>query len=172
VSDLQCPATFLFACHGEAEDAVDAVDSGDAVAGAQSDHGSRLTDKGRAQVRHLVEQVRSRRIAAVYSSTMHQAIQSAELASSELGTPCIAADGLQELSFEEAIEDIADTRRGETVLVFTHGAVMSLAVARLSSNVRNDVAAPRSSPGCVVAEVQVDADGWRLVSWPSGDVST
>lgn len=200
MSDLQCPATLLIARHGEAED------SGDRV---PLDDGGGLTDNGRAQIRHLVEHVRPRRIAEVYSRTMHRTVQSAELASSELGTQCVVTDGPQEFSlgelggisyedprakkvfgawlggdlavaypggedghavvkrFKDAIEDIADTHRGETELVFSHGAVLSLAVPRLSMNVRNDVAAQWSWPNCVVAKVQVDADGWRMVSWSS-----
>lgn len=66
----------------------------------------------------------------------------------------------------EALDDIADTHRGETVLVFTHSGVMSLVIPMLSVNVRNDRAAQRFLPNCVPAEVEVDADGWRLVSWP------
>jgi probable phosphoglycerate mutase len=168
MSDLQCPATLLIACHGEARYATD---------GTGSDDGGGLTERGRGQVRHLVEQVRARRIADVYSSTMVQAVQSAELASSGLGVRRIATAGLQELSvgengdaaarrFKEAINEIADARRGETVLVFTHGAVMSLALPLLSLNVRTDHAASQRLPSCVAAEVEVDADGWRIVSWP------
>jgi probable phosphoglycerate mutase len=202
MSDLQCPATLLIARHGDAEYAVD---------GVMSDDGGALTDKGRAQVRHLVEQVRPRRIAEVYSSTMHRAVQSAELAASDLGVRAIAVDGLQEFAvgelagvshkhpraqlvfdawlhgdldiggpgaedghavvkrFREALDEIADTHRGETVLVFTHGGVMSLAIPRLAVNVRNDLATQRFLPNCVPAEVEVDADGWRLVSWPGSE---
>ena len=200
MSDLHCPATLLIARHGDAQYGVD---------GVLSDDGGALTDKGREQVRHLVEQVRPRRIAEVYCSTMDRAVQSAELAASELGVRPVVADGLQEFSvgelagvsfqdpraqqvfdgwlhgdldagcpgaedghavvkrFREALEEIADTHRGETVLVFTHGGVMSLVVPRLSSNVRNDlVAGQRFLPNCVPAEVEVDADGWRVISWP------
>lgn len=202
MSDLQCPATLLIARRGDAEYAVD---------GVLSDDGGALTDKGRAQVRHLVEQVRPRRIAEVYSSTMHRAVQSAELASSGLGVRRVVTDGLEEFSvgevagvsyqdpraqqvfdawlhgdlaaacpgaedghvvvrrFKEALEDIADTHRGETVLVFTHGGVMSLAIPRLAVNVRNDLATQRFLPNCVPVEVEVDADGWRLVSWPGSE---
>ena len=69
--------------------------------------------------------------------------------------------------FAKALEEIADTHRGETVLVFTHGGVMSLVIPRLSVNVRNDLAAQRFLPNCVPAEVEVDADGWRILFWPS-----
>ena len=68
--------------------------------------------------------------------------------------------------FKEALEQIADTHRGETVLVFAHGGVMSLVIPRLSANARNDLAAQRFLPNCVPVEVEVDADGWRVVSWP------
>ena len=129
------------------------------------------------QVRVLVEQLVSRRVAAVYSSRMERAVESADLAASELGVRSAAVDGLQEFAagelagavvtrFTKAIEDIADTHRGETVLVLTHGGAMSLAIPRVSVNAGNDVAAQRFLPNCAVAEVEVDADGWRLVSWP------
>jgi len=200
MSDLQCPATLLIARHADAQHA---------QGNLTPDEGGALTDNGRAQVRNFVEQVRGRRIAEVYSSTMPLAARSAEWASSELGVQHIVVKGLQEFSFGEreggsyedlwarrifdawlhgdlaaispgaenahavvkrfkdAVEQIADTHRGEAVLVFTHGAVISLAVPLLSMNVRADFAAQRFLPSCAAIEVQVDADGWRIVSWPS-----
>ena len=199
MSDLQCPATMLVARHG---------DAGYAVDGVLSDDDGALTEKGRDQVRHLVEQVRSRRVAAVYSSQMGRAVESAELAASELGLHSVAVDGLQEFSvgdlagvsfhddraqqvfdawlhgdlvaacpgaedghavvtrFKGAIDEIADSHRGETVLIFTHGGAMSLAIPRLSVNLRNDLAVQQFLPSCVAAEIEVDADGWRVVTWP------
>ena len=200
MSDLQCPASLLIARTGEAEYA---------VPGVLSDDGGQLTDKGREQVRDLADRLRSRRVAAVYSSTMERAVQSAELASSELGVPTVVTDGLQEFSlgdlagvsyqdprvqhvfvgwlhgaldvgcpgaengqavvqrFKDALEGIADVHRGETVLVFTHGGAMSLVVPRLSANVPHDlVLGRRFLPHCAPVEVAVDADGWRVSSWP------
>ncbi len=178
------------------------------MAGVLSDEGGRLTVKGREQVGRLVEQVRSRRVAAVYSSRMQRAAESAELAASELGLRPVVVDGLEEFSvgdlaglsfhdervqqvfdawllgdldvgcpgaesghdvvkrFRQALDDIADLHRGETVLVFTHGGAMSLAIPRVSVNAGTDVAAQRFLPNCVPVEVEVDADGWRLLSWP------
>jgi Fructose-2,6-bisphosphatase len=199
MSDLQCPATMFVARHG---------DAGYAVDGVLSDDGGALTDKGRDQVRHLVDQVRSRRVAAVYSSQMGRAVESAELAAAQLGLRSLVVDGLQEFSvgdlagvsfhddraqqvfdawlhgdlaaacpgaedghavvkrFKGALDEIADRHRGETVLVFTHGGAMSLAIPGLSVNLRNDLAVQRFLPNCVAVEIEVDADGWRVVTWP------
>lgn len=189
----------LIAAGGEAQCAAGCVRSQDDCA---------LTQQGRAQVRHLVAQVAHHRVAAVYSSAVRRAAESAELAASALGLLVVVLDGLQELSardrepvscddrgarhvshamvqagldigwppaqdgalvverFGEAIGAIADTHRGETVLVFTHGAVMSLAIRRLSVNVGDHLAGAPNLPHCAVAQVEVDSDGWRLVSWP------
>ena len=199
MSDLQCPATLLIARHGDAEYA---------LGGVMSDEGGWLTDLGRAQVGELAKTLRSRRIAAVYSSRMERAVESADLAAAGLGVRRLVTEGLEEPSvgelagvsfqdprahqvfdawlqghldagypggedghtvvkrFKEALEEIADSHRGETVLVFSHSGVMSLVVPRLSVNARNDLAAQRLPPSCALAEVEVDADGWRVLSWP------
>ena len=149
MSDLQCAAIMLIARHGEAEQAVDGVLSGRDVS---------LTDKGRAQGHHLVGQVRPRRVAAVYSSRIDTVVESAG--------DLEAASLHDERRFAEAIGEIADVHRGETVLVFSHGGAMSPAIPRLSVNVGNNLAGQGFLPNCAVAEVEVDADGWRLVSWP------
>jgi len=111
---------------------------------------------------------------------MGSAIESAELAASELGLRSVVVEGLQELSavdlagdsshdeqrFTESIQEIADVHRGETVLVFSHAGAMTLAIPKLSVNARGGLAGQRFLPNCAAAEVEVDADGWRLVSWP------
>ena len=68
--------------------------------------------------------------------------------------------------YRSAIQEIADLHRGETVLVFSHGGVMSFALPRMGHNVRNDLAAQQFLPNCAVAEVAVDADDVAIVSWP------
>lgn len=68
--------------------------------------------------------------------------------------------------FAAALGAIADQHRGEQVLVFTHGAVMSLAIPRLSPNVRNDLADRQFLPNAVPAKVEIGDDGWRVLSWP------
>jgi probable phosphoglycerate mutase len=69
--------------------------------------------------------------------------------------------------FVAALEGLADRHRGETVLVVTHGGVMTLAIPNTAVNVRPELALDAMIPNCAVAEVEVDADGWRLVGpWP------
>jgi probable phosphoglycerate mutase len=140
MSDLQCAATLLF---------VQVVE-------------------GQGEVPSFLEQVAGRRVVAVYSSRMEPAVQLAELASSRLGLQPVFVDGLEEVSvdvggpgaddlqvtaFTEAIEGIADVHRGETVLVFTHGEVMALAIPLVGQGLL---------PKGDVLQVEVDGDGWRL----------
>jgi broad specificity phosphatase PhoE len=68
--------------------------------------------------------------------------------------------------FRETLQAIADQFRGETVLVFSHGGVMSFVLPRISGNVRDDLAAAKFLPNCAVAEVSVDGDGFEVLSWP------
>lgn len=78
----------------------------------------------------------------------------------ETGTEVVAR-------FVAAVEALADRHRGETVLVVTHGGVMTLAISNTAENVRPELALAAMIPNCAVAEVDVDADGWRLVGpWP------
>ena len=68
--------------------------------------------------------------------------------------------------YREALVSIADQFRGETVLVFSHGGVMSFVLPRLSSTLRADLAAATYLPNCGVAEVAVDGDGFVVRTWP------
>lgn len=66
--------------------------------------------------------------------------------------------------FAAAIEDCADSYRGETVLVISHGGVMSVALAQLAR--RPELLTSRWIPHCGIARVDVDADGWAVLEWP------
>jgi probable phosphoglycerate mutase len=69
--------------------------------------------------------------------------------------------------FVDAVEELADRHRGETVLVVSHGGVMTLAIPNTATNTRAELALQAFIPNCGVAEVEVDSDGWRLVGpWP------
>ena len=68
--------------------------------------------------------------------------------------------------YRRALGEISDQHRGETVLVFTHGGVMSFCLPRMGRNVRSDLAAQMFLPNCAVAEISIDADDVTVVSWP------
>ena len=68
--------------------------------------------------------------------------------------------------YREALLSIADQHRGETVLVFSHGGVMSFVLPRIEGPVRADLAAAAFLPNCGVAEVAVDGDGFAVRCWP------
>lgn len=199
MSDLHCPATLLVARHGDADYP---------HARVLSDDGGWLTDKGRVQVHELVESVRGRNIAGVYSSGLQRAVESAVLAADQLDVRAGVVAGLEEFSvgalagrdhddpellgvfeawkaghlgtvipggesgqavldrYRDALEEISDQHRGESVLVFSHGGVMSFALPRMGVNVRSDLAALPFLPNCAVAEVSMDADGVVVHSWP------
>lgn len=199
MSDLFCPATLLVARHGDADYP---------HARVLSDDGGWLTEKGKVQVKALVESLANRNLAAVYSSPMQRAVESGALAAELLDVRAGTVNGLEEFSvgalvgrdhddpelmgvfdawkaghlgtfipggesgqavldrYHGALEEIADQHRGETVLVFSHGGVMSFALPRLGVNVRNDLAAQPFLPNCAVAEVSLDADGVVVHTWP------
>jgi broad specificity phosphatase PhoE len=68
--------------------------------------------------------------------------------------------------YREALQYVADLHRGETVLVFTHGGVMSFVLPRLTVPVREDLVGRGFLPNCEPAEVEVDGDGFRVLAWP------
>lgn len=63
------------------------------------------------------------------------------------------------------LDDLRDLHRGETVVLVTHGGVMTVAVSQLCRGAPADLAASRV-PNCGVAELEGDADGWVLRNWP------
>ncbi len=200
MSDLQCPARFIVARHGEAMYADPEL---------LSDEGGWLTERGREQAAALGERLRAERVGAVYTSPLARAQQTGAVVGELLGLTASTVAGLQEFSvgslagtpasgpearevfvawvtgdldrrwpgaetgsevvarFVAAVEALADRHRGETVLVVSHGGVMTLAIPNTAENVRPELALDAMIPNCAVAEVEVDADGWRLVGpWP------
>ncbi len=168
MGDLHCPATLLVARPGEAENG---------GTSALADDAGPLSQRGVEQVQALAASLAPRRVAHVYTSTMTRAAESGALAGAALSVGVSEVHGLQELStggeaaadavhrYREALQAIADLHRGETVLVFSHGGVMTLVLPRISGNVRDDLARRTSLPDCAVAEVAVDADGFVLLAW-------
>lgn len=64
------------------------------------------------------------------------------------------------------LQDLADLHRGETVVLVTHGGVMSLVAAVLCRAPLALVGPGTRVPTCGVGELAGDGDGWSLVSWP------
>ena len=200
MSDLQCPARFLVARHGEAMYAHPEL---------LSDEGGRLTDLGKEQAADLADRLRGERVAAVYTSRLARARETGAVVGDRLGLTAATVEGVQEFSvgslagtpamgpdarevfmawvngqldrrwpgaetgsevvarFVASVEALADRHRGETVLVVSHGGVMTLAIPNTAENVRPELGLDAMIPNCAVAEVEVDADGWRLVgAWP------
>ncbi len=199
VSDLQCAATLLVVRHAEATYAEPTL---------PSDEGGWLTGRGRQQAADLAEEVRRYRVAAVYSSELQRAAETAAVLAGRLEVVTEARPGLQEFSVGsyvgrseghaliasvfnrwldddlaagcpggetgsaviqrvgDALQELADQHRGETVVVVSHGAAMSLAIPRLCRNAGSDLIRAHWVPHCAIAEISVDADGWLLRNWP------
>jgi broad specificity phosphatase PhoE len=77
VSDLHCPARIIVARHGETEYETPEMNA----------TGGSLTLRGREQARELGERLRGERVAAVVSSDLSRAVQTAEIAAAVLGLP-------------------------------------------------------------------------------------
>jgi broad specificity phosphatase PhoE len=86
VSDVHCPARILVARHGEAEYETPEMNAS----------GGSLTPLGRRQARELGERLRSERVAAVVSSDLSRAVQTAEIAGGVLGLPVRVRERLHE----------------------------------------------------------------------------
>jgi probable phosphoglycerate mutase len=70
----------------------------------------------------------------------------------------------------DELESIADSYRGETVLVVSHGGVTGVVLPRMAGNVPNDYALTRPIANAGTCEVAVDADGCMLRGWSDAPV--
>ena len=142
MSDLQCAATLLIACHGDRE-----------------------------QARELADALRDRRVAMVYSSSKEPAGQSAKTVAAELGVTARVVDGLDNASGLLAeLESAADLHRGETVLFVSNDDAIRAALSHLAGPIRTVSADGGALGNCDVVEVAVDADGWVLRTWAGESV--
>jgi broad specificity phosphatase PhoE len=173
---LHCDATLLVARHGEASEVHQ---------GPPGDSSGWLTQRGVEKTVALARALAGRRVASVYTSTMPAAVASGATASEVLGVAGHAIQGLDELGvgdlrdgaseeveqevlarFEDALQEIADLHRGETVLVFSHADVMSFCLPRLGGCAGEGLQGRRPMAHCAVAEVAVGDDGVRVLGWP------
>lgn len=67
--------------------------------------------------------------------------------------------------YRTVLEEVADQHRGETVLVVSHGGVMSLALSALAANLTVSHSRDRPMPNAGVVAMEADADGWVARSW-------
>lgn len=198
MSDLQCAARLFVARHGEAEYESPLL----------GDFGGCLTTRGRRRARELAEALAPQRIAAVFTSPMARAVQTAEIVAHVLDLATVVTlEGLREFSvgayagqpaepdpfattfrawamgdadaridggesghevterMRTALEGIADAYRGESVLVISHGGVMSYVLPQLARNLRGDHALDNALRNCGVVEIDGDADGWSARAW-------
>lgn len=88
MSDLQCAVRLYVARHAEAE--FETVE--------MYDVGGGLTAAGRAQAVALAERLFGERIAAVWTSPMSRAVQTAEIVAARLGVGVTVREGLREFS--------------------------------------------------------------------------
>ena len=86
MSDLQCAATLLIARHAEAEYESPIL----------ADAGGSLTMRGRRQAEELAERLAPARVAAIYSSDMSRAVQTAEIVAARLGVTVRVRSALRE----------------------------------------------------------------------------
>jgi probable phosphoglycerate mutase len=92
VTDLQCAARLFVARHGEALYESELL----------SDSGGWLSREGREQSRRLADRLAGERVAAVWSSPMARAVQTAELAAGVLGVDVVVREGLREFGVGDA----------------------------------------------------------------------
>lgn len=67
--------------------------------------------------------------------------------------------------YQAVLEEIADSHRGEAVLVISHGGVMCMALPALARNLAASHGHDLPMPNCGVVAVEADADGWVARSW-------
>lgn len=73
--------------------------------------------------------------------------------------------------YEAVLEEIADSHRGESVLVISHGGVMCMALSALARNLALSHSRDLPMPHCGVVAVEADADGWVARAWAGQPVS-
>lgn len=67
--------------------------------------------------------------------------------------------------YETVLDEIADSHRGESVLVVSHGGVMCLTLSALARNLSLSHSRDVPMPNGGVVAVESDADGWVARSW-------
>ena len=70
------------------------------------------------------------------------------------------------------LDEIADSHRGESVLVISHGGVMCMALSALALNLALSDSRDLPLGNCDVVAIDADADGWVARSWAGSPLET
>jgi 2,3-bisphosphoglycerate-dependent phosphoglycerate mutase len=164
LTDLQCPAGFVFTVPATPE-----------------------------RARTLAESLRERRVAIVYAGDLPSLTHTAGVLAEELGVPTRDDTGLREsapptevyaatgavpdvatdadtdtetaMKVRAALSQIADQHRGETVVVVATPRVLALTLPRLVGNPALPWAKGRPLVAGGSVEMRLDDDGWALDAW-------
>lgn len=164
MTDLQCPAGFLFTVPAMPE-----------------------------RARALAESLRERRVAVVYAGDLPSLTRTADVVAEELAVPTRESTGLREsatptevyaatgtvqevataadketetaMKVGAALSEIADQHRGETVLVVATPRILALTLPRLAGNPALPLAKGRPLVAGGTVEMRADDDGWALDAW-------
>lgn len=106
MSDVHCPARIIVARHGQAEYETPEMNGA----------GGSLTPLGRAQSRELGERLRPEKVAAVLSSALSRAVQTAEIAAGVLALPVRVRERLEEFPVGDHLTRPYDAAFFDTML--------------------------------------------------------
>lgn len=67
--------------------------------------------------------------------------------------------------YSAVLDEIADSHRGESVLVVSHGGAMCMALSALARNLTLSHPRDLPMPSCGVVAVEADTEGWVARSW-------
>lgn len=160
--------------HGEADDEKELL----------GDVGGSLSGRGRDQSRALAESLVGERIARVWCSPTSRAVQTAQIAAGVLGVDVAVREGLRELGVGnhaesgaeviarvgDVLAEVADTHRGEGVLVISHEGAIRTAVPSLAGNLSPAHARGLPLASCDVIALDGDADGWIVRRWAGREI--
>jgi broad specificity phosphatase PhoE len=147
MSDLQCPATFVF-----------------------------VVPDGKDELRALAASLRDRRCAAVYAGESPKLERAGWELAEPLGLTVTPESRLHDQVPDEqdadavarvcgVLREVADEHRGETVVVVATAHLLQRALPTLAANVPALYGERQPLAAAGTAELRVDADGWVLTCW-------
>lgn len=71
--------------------------------------------------------------------------------------------------FAAVMADLADTHRGQTAVVVSHGGTLSIALTAMCANLAPVFVRDHPLPNCGRIVVEYDGDEWRALSWVGED---